>query len=215
MKNKKVIALVLSFALGMSMISCGNKEAGKPQVTEFEKELSQNHTREEVQELYQEGLERVEEVCDDFYLEYEKAEKIVQETKNGELISINDNNIYLDNENPDPNKLESMYYGFRQYGSDLASGQIIMKLGFNLDKEEIKENEEFDFGETAMSSFSEAFTDDYERDYSALNEQIYDSILNDKNMSTITNDLNGIKETITITDNYLLYKLESKEYSFK
>lgn len=27
-----------------------------------------------------------------------------------------------------------MYFGFKQYGSDLASGKLEMKMGYNLDK---------------------------------------------------------------------------------
>ena len=111
--------------------------------------------------------------------------------------------------------LESMYYGFKQFGSDLASGQICMKLGFNLDKESIIEIGEFNIEELSLSAYSAAFTGDYDRDYTELNKEIYDIIEGKDGISSVENNLDGIKETVTITDNFLLYKLETKEYKFK
>lgn len=113
------------------------------------------------------------------------------------------------------NRLESMYYGFKQFGSDLASGQICMKLGFNLDKESIIEIGEFNIEELSLSAYSAAFTGDYDRDYTELNKEIYDIIEGKDGISSVENNLDGIKETVTITDNFLLYKLETKEYKFK
>ena len=42
-------------------------------------------------------------------------------------------------------------------------------------------------------------------------EFLVDHFLNEK----IENKLYGLSETITITDDYLIYTLESKEYNFK
>ena len=221
--NKRIIAFSLSCIIGMSFIGCSitnNKESKvEPKVVSEAAELpgtwSSDYNRDEVTALFNEGILRIEEVCNNFGLEYKISEDIIEETKNNETISVNDNHIYLDNENPEPNRLESMYYGFKQYGSDLASGQIIMKIGFNLDKEAIKENGQFNFEDTSIASFSEAFTGVKDRDYSQLNTEIYNAVANNEGLNTIENNLDGIKETITITDNYLLYKLETKEYNFK
>ena len=69
----------------------------------------------------------------------------------------------------------------------------------------------------SLSAFSQAFTGDYERDYTELNNQIYDAIKNgtDEGIETITNNVDGLKETVTITKDFLLYKLESRVYNFK
>ena len=108
-----------------------------------------------------------------------------------------------------------MYYGFKQYGTDLASGQLIMKMTSVLDKEAIKENGSYDFGETSIATFSEAFTGVKDRDYTELNEEIYTMITENNDITTIENNLNGIRETISVTDDFLLYTLETKEYQFK
>ena len=133
--------------------------------------------------------------------------------ENGE--SVNDTYIYLDI--PDAERLESMYFGFKQYGSDLASGKLEMKMGYNLDKKTILEGQKFEFENLSLAGFSQAFTGDYERDYTELNKQIYDIIKNGTSdeIKTIENNIDGLKETITITDNFMLYKLESRVYNFK
>ena len=53
------------------------------------------------------------------------------------------------------------------------------------------------------------------RDYSELNQQIYDMITGNNNVTTIENNLDGVRETISITDDFLLYTLQTKEYQFK
>ena len=74
-----------------------------------------------------------------------RIKKILQDNEikeeNGE--SVNDTYIYLDI--PDAERLESMYFGFKQYGSDLASGKLEMKMGYNLDKKTILEGQKFEF----------------------------------------------------------------------
>ncbi|MDZ5016556.1 hypothetical protein GNF72_15200, partial [Clostridium perfringens] len=101
------------------------------------------------------------------------------------------------------------------YGSDMSKGSLNLKIGFKLDINQIKTEEKFDFAETSIASFSEAMTNDKERDYSDLNKQIIDIVLNKKSEGTIETNLNGLVETITIKNDFLLYKLDSKKYDFK
>ena len=65
--------------------------------------------------------------------------------------------------------------------------------------------------------YEHIYAPDYERDYTELNKQIYDIIKNGTSdeIKTIENNIDGLKETITITDNFMLYKLESRVYNFK
>ncbi len=46
---------------------------------------------------------------------------------------------------PEPERVESMKYEFDQYGSDLATGQLELKMGYNLDRKAIKEGGKFEF----------------------------------------------------------------------
>ncbi len=221
--KKKILALMLSSMLTITIAGCSNdnnqtnvvSEDSAVQLRQVEilpGEWSKDYTRDEVKALYEEGLARVISTTEGYSLEYSVVENEIKE-ENG--ISVNDNYIYFDNENPEKNRLESMYYGFKQFGSDLASGQICMKLGFNLDKESIIEIGEFNIEELSLSAYSAAFTGDYDRDYTELNKEIYDIIEGKDGISSVENNLDGIKETVTITDNFLLYKLETKEYKFK
>lgn len=217
--GKKIVALILSVMVTSSMVACTSvskkSETVKEDTAIVETKLSgvwaKDYTRDEVKDFYDDILTKVEEAANGYGLEYELKEEIKDE--NGK--SVNDNYIYLDIENPEANRLESMYFGFRQFGSDLASGMLCMKLGFNLDKDVILKDKSFKFEDTSLAAFSESFTGDSERDYTELNKKIYDMIMGNAEVETIENNLEGIRETISITDNFLLYKLETKEYSFK
>lgn len=218
---KRTVAIILSTVIVLGMIGCSDKkEDANNDVAPIKVETrdvlpgewSKDLTRDEVTELNKEILARVEETATFYGLEYEVTEE-VKEDANG--LSINDNHINIDIEDPEPNRLESMYYGFKQYGTDLASGELVMKISSVLDKEAIEEEGVFDFGGTSFAAFSEAFTGLTGRDYTELNQQIYDMITGDNNATTIENNLDGIRETISITDNFLLYTLQTKEYQFK
>jgi hypothetical protein len=217
--GKKIVALILSAMVTSSMVACTSASKKSETVKEdkaiVETELSgvwsKDYTRDEVKGFYDDMLTKVEEVASGYGLEYELKEEIKDE--NGK--SVNDNYIYLDIENPEANRLESMYFGFRQFGSDLASGMLCMKIGFNLDKDVILKDKGFKFEDTSLAAFSESFTGNSEREYTELNKKIYDMIMGNAKVETIENNLEGIRETISITDNFLLYKLETKEYSFK
>ncbi|NLL30068.1 MAG: hypothetical protein GX258_03310 [Clostridiales bacterium] len=222
---KKILPIILSATLAVSIAGCSNSTKNSTDETSDNKtkmetkeeavfigegEWAKDYTREEVSTFHSEILARMEEEALFYGLEYKIEEKVEEE--NGE--TVNDNHIYLDNLNPEPNRLESMYYGFKIFGEDLSKGSLNLKMGFKLDLEQIKDEEKFDFKETSMSSFSEAMTNDFERDYSDINNQIIDIVKNQDANGTIETNLNGFVETITIKDDYLLYKLDSKLYDF-
>ena len=217
---KRTVAIILSGILIVGMVGCTNKTEEANDATPMKVEAreslpgewSQDYTREEVTELHNEILTRVEETAAYYGLDYEVTEEVKEDT-NG--ITINDNHVNIDIEDPEPNRLESMYYGFKQYGSDLASGELTMKISSVLDKDAIKEEGAFDFGSTSFSAFSQAFTGIDDRDYTELNEQIYDMVIGNGDVTTVENNLDGIRETISISDNFLLYTLQTKEYKFK
>lgn len=222
--KRNVIALALCTVLAISVVGCSSNNKGsqgsasdnlKTAVEDTEVlqgTWSEDYSRDEVKALFDKALASAESTAKGYSLEYELTENEIKE-ENGQ--SINDTYIYLDI--PEAERLESMYFGFKQYGSDLASGKLEMKMGYNLDKKTILEGQKFEFENLSLASFSQAFTGNYERDYTELDKQIYDIIKNGTGdeIQTIENNLDGLKETITITDDFLLYKLESKVYNFK
>lgn len=220
--KKKAISLALIAMLAISAVGCSNNSKAKTtkdnqkasveNVDILPGKWSEDYTRQEVKELYEKSLASVESTANGYSLDYDITEDEIKE-ENGE--SVNDTYIYFDI--PEAERLESLYFGFKQYGSDLANGKLEMKLGYKLDKKTILETEKFDFENLSLSAFSQAFTGDYERDYTQLDKQIYDIIKNgtDEGIKTITNNIDGLKESISITEDFLLYKLESRVYNFK
>ena len=222
--KRNVIALALCTVLAISVVGCSSNNDGSKSLASDNSRTavedtevlpgtwSEEYSRDEVKALYDKALASVESTAKGYSLEYEVTENEIKE-ENSE--SINDTYIYLDI--PEAERLESMYFGFKQYGSDLASGKLEMKMGYNLDKKTILEGQKFEFENLSLAAFSQAFTGDYDRDYTELDKQIYDIIKNGTGdeIQTIENNLDGLKETITITDDFLLYKLESRIYNFK
>ena len=219
--KKKAISLALIMVLAISAVGCSsnndnvsaeNKNKTIENIDVLPGKWSQDYTREEVQELYKKSLASVESTAKGYSLDYTITEDEIKE-ENGE--SVNDTYVYFDI--PDAERLESLYFGFKQYGSDLSSGKLEMKLGYKLNKQIILEAGKFEFENISLSAFSQAFTGDYDRDYTELDKQIYEAVKNsnDSSIETITNNVDGLKETITITQDFLLYKLESKVYNFK
>lgn len=221
--KKSLLVALLTGSMVISLVSCSpsstNEKNTKIEQTQTEEnnnfigqgEWAEDYTREEIITLNDEISERIEEKSNFYGLEYKKEEKFSEE--NGETVS--DKFIYFDNLNPEPNRMESMYYGFKTYGSDISKGSLNLKIGFRLDLSQIKEEDKFDFKETSIASFSEAMTNDNERDYTELNEKIIEIVKNQNADGTIETNLNGLVETITIKDEFLLYKLDSKTYDFK
>ena len=221
--KKKAISLALVAMLAISVVGCSsnnddvkttedNQKTAVENVDILPGTWSEDYSRDEVKSLFDKALASVESTAKGYSLEYEVTENEIKE-ENGE--STNDTYVYLDI--PEAERLESMYFGFKQYGSDLASGKLEMKMGYNLDRKTILEGQKFEFENLSLAAFSQAFTGNYERDYTELDKQIYDIIKNGTGdeIQTIENNLDGLKETITITDDFLFYKLESRVYNFK
>ena len=222
--KRNVIALALCTVLAISVVGCSSNNTENKNIASDNSKIaiedtdilsgtwSEDYSRDEVKSLFDKALASVDSTAKGYSLEYEVTENEIKE-ENGE--STNDTYVYLDI--PEAERLESMYFGFKQYGSDLASGKLEMKMGYNLDRKTILEGQKFEFENLSLAAFSQAFTGNYERDYTELDKQIYDIIKNGTGdeIQTIENNLDGLKETITITDDFLFYKLESRVYNFK
>lgn len=223
---KKILMAILSGVTIVSLVACSpasKNEKSERTVEESTKSdesektfigegvWANDYTIEEVSQLNDEITSRIEEAANFYGLEYTKEEKIKDENNQ----SVNEKYVYSDNLNPEPNRMESMYYGFKTYGTDMAKGSLNMKIGFKLDLDQIKEEDKFDVKETSIAIFSEAMTNNVDRDYSEINEKIIDIVKNKDANGTIETNLNGLVETIIIKDDFLLYKIDSKTYDFK
>ena len=161
---RKILAAILSGVIVVSLVACSPSNNEKVEQSKMEErvktpeeektfigegEWAQDYSREEVTALNEEITARVEEAANFLGLEYIKEEKIKDENSE----SVNDKYIYFDNLNPEPNKIESMYYGFKIYGSDMAKGSLNLKIGLRLDLDQIKNEDKFDLKETSISNF--------------------------------------------------------------
>ena len=153
----------------------------------------------------------MEKVTEELGMKYSK-EDVVKEN-DGNTISVN--SIYFDNEKPDPNKIESMYFGMKVFGEDLSSGEIELKLSLNFDSAEAIKSGNFDLGNTSFNKYIAAFTGQSSRNYSEINKQIIDRLKSEKGEGIIENSIDGLKEEIRFNKNYIVYKLSTKTYNFK
>ena len=217
--SRKLISAIICGVLAFSLVSCGNKKErineSNPNVKVdervFEGTWAKDYTKDEVTSFHNDIIANVEELTKIYDLDYQMKEVVVEDK--GVPVKVSE--IYLDNLNAESNRLESMHYNFKIYGEDSSEGQITLTIGFNLDKALVLEEGEFNFETTSMGSYSEAFTGIDNRDYTDLNNSIYAIISGESTGKKIENNLDGIIETVNITDDYLLYKLETKKYTFK
>jgi len=222
--SKKIISVIMSLIVVTSLIGCKNsggtteKKAEKTAATEdkasdedenLEGKWAEKYTLEETQKLFKEKLAKMETITKEIGIKYNKDEKIKEENK----VSVNDNAIYYDNEKPEANKIESMYFGMKTYGQNLESGDISLKLSLNFDGEKAIKDNKFDLANTSFKKYIEAFTGQENRDYSSINKQIIEKLKNGETVE-INNTIDGLKEEIRATKTCIIYKLSTKKYKF-
>ena len=221
--SKKIISILMSLIVAVSLIGCKNSVGNVEKKTEtatqdnanvddknLEGKWAKNYTLEETQKLFKEKLSKMEDITKEIGVKYTKDEKIKQEQEQ----SVNDNSMYYDNEKPEANKIESMYFGMKTYGDDLETGDISLKLSLNFDGESAIKNNNFDLGKTSFNKYIEAFTDQQNRDYSDINKEIIDKLKSGDKEIEINNTLDGLKEEIIATKECIIYKLSTKKYKF-
>ena len=150
---------------------------------------AQNYTLDETKKLYEEKLSKMKEITDGLGVKYTNDEVIKKE----EDTTITDNSIYFDNENPEKNKIESMYFGLKIYGENLEEGVISLKLTLKFDGENAMKNNDFDLGKTSFVKYIEAFTGQADRDYSDINKEILERLSNGETEVRINNTIDGLK----------------------
>lgn len=223
--SKKVISIMMSLIVATSLIGCKNTSENAEKKTEtttvvenssnsadanLEGKWAEDYTLEETRKLFKEKLSKMESITSELGVKYTKDEKIKEEKEQ----SINDNSIYFDNDNPEANKIESMYFGMKTYGEKLETGEICLKLSLNFDGENAIKNNDFDLGKTSFSKYIAAFTGQEDRDYSDINKEIIEKLKNGDKEIEIDNTIDGLKEEIVATKEYIIYKLSTKKYKF-
>lgn len=217
----------MSLIVATSLIGCGssktNEEVGNKDAAQTENNgiklvenddlegsWAKNYSLKQVQGFYKDYEAKVEKITKDLGLEYSKEENIKEE--NGQ--TMNENIIYFDNENPENNKMESMYFGLKTYGEDLSSGQIILKLSLKFDGEKAIQDNSFDLGKTTFAKYIAAITGQPDRNYSDLNNKILDGLKEGKAEVSVEDSIDGLNEEVIVSKDYVIYKLSTKKYDF-
>ncbi|EHJ01993.1 hypothetical protein CDLVIII_5519 [Clostridium sp. DL-VIII] len=223
--SKKIISLVMGLMVAISLIGCssnasGNSEDTKAQTAtedntdpkdkDLDGKWAKNYTLEETQNLFKDKLSKMENITKELGVKYSKDEKV----KNDKDETVNDNSIYFDNDKPEANKMESLYFGMKTYGDDLSSGDISLKLSLNFDGESAIKNNNFDLGKTSFKKYIEAFTGQENRDFSDINKEIIEKLKNGDQQVDIKDTVDGLKEEILATKTCIIYTLSTKKYKF-
>lgn len=222
--SKKIISIFMSAMVAISLISCSTTTASntenKSEATaessdgkdnkELDGKWAKNYTLEQTQKLFKDKLSKMESITKELGVKYSKDDK-VQKDKDE---SVDDNCIYFDNDKPEANKIESMYFGMKTYGDNLETGDISLKLSLKFDGEGAIKNNNFDLGKTSFKKYIEAFTDQQDRDYSDINKQIIEKLKNGEKQVEIDNTVDGLKEQILVTKECIVYILSTKKYKF-
>ncbi|MBE6051408.1 MAG: hypothetical protein E7214_12360 [Clostridium sp.] len=214
--SKKIIAILMCLTISASFIGCVNKdkaEDSKNQKTvveitddDLKGPWATDFTLIKFNDKFDNILKSVEEKTKEYGLQYTK-EEIARDN--------NEKYITLENKGAEKNRLEGMYFGRTIYGDDSSSGKITMKLLLNFDGEAAKKDKNFDLGATSIAKYAEFFTEEHDRNYSELNEQILGALNSDKEEGIIRNQINGLYEECTVTKTYIVYTLHTKKLDFK
>ena len=224
--SKKFLSMIMSLMVATSLIGCGsantkgNSDTASVsnktinEASDKDKNLegtwAEDYTLDQIKSFYKEYSDKIEKITKEFGLEYSKDETIKGENEE----KVTDNCIYFDNKNADKNKIESMYFGMKTYGEDLSSGEISLKLSLKFDGEGAIKNNDFDLGKTSFDKYISVITGEENRDYSDLNKQIIDGLKNGETEVTINNTIDGLKEEVIVSKEYIIYKLSTKKYVF-
>ncbi|MDR3594767.1 hypothetical protein [Clostridium sp.] len=221
--SKKIISIFMSIIVATSLIACTstttNTEKKAETTTEnnsddkdknLEGKWAKNYTLEQTQQLFKDKLSKMENITKDLGVKYSKDDKVKKDKDQ----SIDDNSIYFDNDKPEANKIESMYFGMKTYGDNLETGDITLKLSLKFDGEDAIKNNNFDLGKTSFKKYIEAFTDQENRDYSDINKEIIEKLKNGDKQVEIDNTVDGLKEQILATKECIIYILSTKKYKF-
>lgn len=222
--SKRLIALVMGTMMTISLVGCGNKDNKEENATGFsiassekysslDGEWTEETTLDSFEEKFNNLFNEIRDKSNNYGLTFnEKGEESVAEEKER---TVSKKYLYIENENPEKNRLESLYFTRKIFGDDLSSGQITLKISLNFDGEGFLSGENrFDFGDTSIASYSAVMTGEADRDYSTINEEILNILKSDSGEGVYQNTINGLYEEYTVNKDYIVYTLETKELQF-
>lgn len=213
--SKKIISMLMLAVVATSLIGCkSNKEQSNNNTSTVSMEESYENlegpwatdlTLKEFDERYADLLKKVKDKTEEYGLKYTE-EEVVRE----------DNNSYINvtNEGAKKNKLESMDFGRKFFGSDLTSGQITMKILMNFDGEKALSENSFKFEDTSLAKYSAIFSGEEKRDYSEINSKILDTLKSEKGEGVFQSSINGLYEEFVVSKEYIVYTLKTKKFEF-
>ncbi len=220
---KKILTIVIGTLMSLSLVSCGfqskvestsesnNAISIEESYDKLEGTWAENITSLELTSKYNELLKKVEDKTKQYGLKYTKEEDVVK--GEGDKIE-NSSYIYLDQKDPEKNRMESLYFGITFFGQSKETGQIVLKTSLNFDGDLALKDSDFDFGKTALASYGALLTGDEDRDYSDINTQIKNVLESESGEGIIKNSIDGLYEEFTVSKDCIVYRLETKKFDF-
>lgn len=211
---KKIISIVMSALIAISLISCGKTETktdDNPIVAEDQKyadlhgDWVVDFTSDAFNAKYTDLLKKVEDKTKSMGFKYQIQEVVKEE---------NENYLSFENDKAQKDELQGLHFGRKIFGDDLSSGQITMKVLYNFDGQKALNNSNFNFGDTPVAKYAALFTNDSKRDYSEINKKIKETLSSEKGEGVIKSQVNGLYEEFTVNKEYMVYVLETKKYEF-
>ena len=219
--KKKILAGIATSLICISLVGCGNVSgkdsnnsnvsANKNKYEKLEGTWAEDYSLDEIESKFDDLLNKVDEKTRFYGLDY-NVEKDIVTDDNGEVIK--ESYLYLDQENPEENRLESLYFSLKLYGASEEKGQISMKTSLNFNGEEALKSNKVKFEDTSLAAYAEIFTGVSDRDYSEINKKILEVLKSDSGEGSFNSSIDGLYEEFTVTKDYIVYTLESKEYNF-
>lgn len=212
--SKKVIVIVMAAMISISLSGCGfsntnNTTENTDTIVEDNSNLtgkwSRDFTLKDFTKTSDELISKIEKNTKEYGLEYTE-EEVVRDN--------NEKTVNVENDKAEKNRLQSMYFSRILYGEDLASGQIKMKLLLNFDGKKAVDDKDFDLGSTSIAKYSEILTGVSNRDYSEINSKILDILNSSSGEGYFNNNIEGLTEEITVTNEYIVYSISTTKYDF-
>ena len=162
--KKKILAGIATSLICISLIGCGNVSdksltnkkvsVNKNKYEKLEGTWAEDYSLDEVKSKFDDLLNKVEEKTRFYGLDYNVEKDVINEDdKEIEKESY----LYLDQENPEKNRLESLYFSLNLYGSSEEKGQISMKTSLNFNGEEALKSNKVKFEDTSLAAYAEIF----------------------------------------------------------
>lgn len=222
--TKKIIGLVITTTLLFSLAGCGSNEKQKntdesakkaelnidnqEQFKDVKGDWIKDFTHDEFVDKGNSLMTSIEDKTKEFGLDYKKEDKVEQ--IDGVTASVK--SIYLDNKNPEENRLESMQFQSQLLGDAQDSGRLQLKLSLKFDGEGAIKDDKFNLGDTSIAQYAAIMTGIQDRNYDDINKKIMDIIKSDKKEGIIDDNINGLSEEFAVSKDYIVYTLSTKIY---